>query len=190
MTTPLPALAAILAAMILACAPAARAELAAPTGPVVLTVVGAIAHANRGPMDPAVDKLMAYHEQTFEAGAAFDRAMLEALGMETRRLTLDSLPDEQTLEGPTLRRVLEAVGAAPARVTILALDGFATELDAKALAAHDWLLALNRNGHPLGLGDYGPAWLVFSPAAANGVATKDEAQLWPYQAFLIRVEGE
>jgi hypothetical protein len=165
----------IAAGSILGYAAAAEAELAAPEGPVVLTVVGDIANANRGPMDPTIDRLLDYHAQKFDAAAVFDLEMLEGLGMETRRFVLEGLPGVQELEGPPLAAVLEAVGAKPAQITIM---------------AHDWLVGLKRNGSYLGIGEFGPAWVAFSPAAADQVATVDESQMWPYQVFLIRVEGE
>lgn len=180
-------LAAILMAM--TCS-AVRAELAAPIGPVVLTVIGDVAHSNRGPMDPTADRLMGYHEREFETGAAFDLAMLEALGMETRKFTVGSMPGEQVLEGPTLAAVLGAVGADPSMIRAIALDGFQVELDAAALEAKDWLVGIKRNGDYLGIGDFGPSWLVFSPATEDSVARKEEAQTWPYQVFLIEVDAE
>lgn len=183
-------LVAIAAGPILTCAATAEAELAAPKGPVVLTVVGAIANANRGPMDPAVDKFLDYHAQKFEAAAVFDLDMLEGLGMETRRFVLEGLPGVQELEGPPLAAVLQAVGAQPAQISIMGLDGFVVELDAKALAAHDWIVGVKRNGGYLGIGGFGPAWVAFSPAAADQVATEDENQMWPYQVFLISVGSE
>ncbi len=181
----------VAAGLILGYAVAAKAELAAPKGPVVLTVVGDIANTNRGPMDPAVDRFLDYHEQKFEAAAAFDLQMLEGLGMRTRRFVLQGLPGVQELEGPPLAAVLKAVGARPAqiKITVLGLDGFAVELDAEKLEAHDWIVGVKRNGAYLGIGDFGPAWVAFSPAAADQVATDDEDQMWPYQVFLIRVDG-
>jgi hypothetical protein len=190
MMTSLRLLGAIAAGSILGYAVAAEAELAAPKGPVVLTVVGNIANVNRGPMDPAVDRFLDYHAQKFDEAAVFDLEMLEGLGMETRRFVLDGLPGVQELEGPPLSAVLEAVGAQPAQITIMALDGFTVDLDAKTLEAHDWLVGLKRNGGYLGIGGFGPAWVAFSPAAADQVATDDENQMWPYQVFLIRVEGQ
>jgi len=190
MKTPLRLSAALAACLILGYAVAAEAELAAPKGQVVLTVVGDIANANRGPMDPAVDRFLDYHAQKFGAAAAFDLGMLERLGMETRRFKLDGLPGVQVLEGPSLAAVLDAVGAQPAQISILGLDGFAAEIDAKTLEAHDWILGVKRNGAYLGIGGFGPAWVAFSPAAADQVATDDENQMWPYQVFLIRVDGK
>jgi hypothetical protein len=182
--------AAVAAALILGFATAAEAELAAPKGPVVLTVVGEIANTNRGPSDPAVDRFMDHHAQKFDSAAAFDLPMLEKLGMETRRFVLEGLPGVQKLEGPPLAAVLKAVGAKSARVSILALDGYEVELDAKDVEAHDWLVGVKRNDDYLGIGGFGPAWVVFSPAAADQVVTDEENQMWPYQVFLLRVEGE
>jgi hypothetical protein len=181
---------AVAAALILGCSAAAGAELTAPKGPVVLTVVGDIANANRGPSDPAVDRFLDHHEQKFDAAAAFDLQMLEGLGMETRQFVLEGLPGVQKLEGPPLAAVLEAVGAQSGKVSLLALDGFAVELDAKDVEAHDWLVGVKRNYDYLGIGGFGPAWMVFSPAAADQVVTDEENEMWPYQVFLLRVGSE
>ena len=180
----------IAAGVILGCSAAAAAELAAPKGPVVLTVVGDVANGNRGPSDPAVDRFFDHHAQKFDAAAVFDVQMLEGLGMETRQFVLEGLPGVQKLEGPPLAAVLEAVGAKSAGVSILALDGYAVELDPKDVEAHDWLVGVKRNDDYLGIGGLGPAWVVFSPAAADQVVTEEENQMWPYQVFLLRVEGE
>ena len=180
-------LAAVLVAM--TCS-AVRAELAVPTVPVVLTVIGDVAHSNRGPMDPTADRLMGYHEREFETGAGFDLSMLEALGMETRKFKIGSMPVEQVLEDPTIAAVLRAVGADPSMIRAIALDGFQVEVDAAALQAKDWLVGIKRNGDYLGIGDFGPGWLVFSPAAEDGGARKEEAQTWPYRVFLIEVDAE
>ena len=75
----------VAAAVILGCSAAAEADLAAPKGPVVLTVVGDIANANRGPSDPPVDRFLDHHAQKFDSAAAFDLQMLEALGMVAPR---------------------------------------------------------------------------------------------------------
>ena len=176
--------------MILGSSAGAGAELAAPKGPVVLTVVGDIANANRGPSDPAVDRFLDHHEQKFDAAAAFDLQMLEELGMETRQFVLKGLPGVQKLEGPPLAAVLEAVGAQSGKVSLLALDGYAVDLDAKDVEAHDWLVGVKRNDDYLGIGGFGPAWVVFSPAAADQVVTDEENEMWPYQVFLLRVGAE
>ena len=181
---------AVAAAVILCSSAGAAAELAAPKGPVVLTVVGDIANANRGPSDPAVDRFLDHHAQKFDAAAAFDLQMLEELGMETRQFVLKGLPGVQKLEGPPLAAVLEAAGAQSGKVSLLALDGYAVDLAAKDVEAHDWLIGVKRNDDYLGIGGFGPAWVVFSPAAPDQVVTDEENEMWPYQVFLLRVGGE
>jgi hypothetical protein len=183
-------LTAVAAGLLLGYAEAAKAELAAPQGPVVLTVVGDVANSNRGPMDPAVDRFLEYHSQKFDKAAAFDLQMLEGLGMEARSFKLEGLPGVQELEGPPLDAVLKAAGAQPGQISILGLDGFEVQFDDKTIEAHDWIVAVKRNGAYLGIGGFGPAWVAFSPAAADQVATDDENQMWPYQVFLIRVDGK
>src|SRR3546814_13399793 len=60
---------------------AGAAELAAPEGAVVVTVAGAIENTNRGAFDPDRDLFLKYHDRSFTKAAAFDRAMLEGLGL-------------------------------------------------------------------------------------------------------------
>ncbi len=170
-------------------ASAAHAQLTPPTGPVIITVVGDITHTNRGAFDPEIDKFFDFYQQEFNQAAAFDRMMLEDLGLETREFIMDGMTGLQELEGPTLEAVLNAVGAEPQTVAIMALDGYQAEIDSDTLSAHDWILGINRNGEPLSIGGFGPVWAVFSPAAEDKLASEEEAQLWPYAAFVVRVGG-
>ena len=168
----------IAAAVILGCSAAAGAELAAPKGPVVLTVVGDIANANRGPSDPAVDRFLDHHEQKFDAAAAFDLQMLEGLGMETRHFVLKGLPGCRSSRARRSPRFSKRWARNRGGFRS-ALDGFAVELDAKDVEAHDWLVGVKRNDDYLGIGGFGPAWVVFSPAAADQVVTDKENEMWP-----------
>ncbi len=169
----------------LALAMTARAGWAAdaPSGPVVITVAGAIQNANRGPVDPFDDTFFAYHEIAFERAFGFDRAALEALGMH--RITT-KYPGSETVieaEGPLLRDILAAAGATGDVAVVTALDGYAAEV---AIAdAAEAVLALRVDGRELGLGGRGPAWLVFPDDPA--LAERGDAQ-WVWAAFFVRVE--
>ena len=84
-----------------------------------------------------------------------------------------------------LRDVLKAAGAADGTVATVALDGFATELSPSDLAAEDWIVAIRENGRYLGIGQRGPAWVLYAPNGGNA-APEDEAR-WPWAVFLIEV---
>jgi hypothetical protein len=157
----------------------------APKGAVVLTVAGAIANANRGGIDPKLDGIFKYHEIRFDKAFAFDRAMLEALPQEEFRAQLPEGHEPATFKGPRLSAVLEMAGAhAGASIKTVALDGYVTELAAGDLDGRDWVLVLERNGRPFGLGGFGPAMLMEKPKSTK----VEEGAPWPWALFYVQVE--
>jgi hypothetical protein len=166
-------------------APAA-AEDAAPSGAAVLTVVGNIGQANRPPFDTFADPFFAYHERSFAKAYAFDLAMLEALGMHRATIAYEGWPRALEVEGPFLRDVLAAAGAAEGTVATVALDGFATELSPADLTAEDWIVAIKEGGRYLGIGQRGPAWVLYARRDGKTATAEDEAR-WPWAVFLIEV---
>jgi hypothetical protein len=174
-------------ALMLSPVAAPAGDLAAPGGPVVLTVTGKITRTNRGPFDDFEDAFLKYHERRFEKAAAFDRAMLEGLGMAEVVVRYDAWPKSYRFQGPWLKDVLAAVGAAPEGVTILALDGFAQEISKQDLDAYDWIVAIKRDGRFLDIGRHGPLWVVYGRRDGQAM-TEDDEQRWPWAAFLIDVQ--
>jgi hypothetical protein len=160
-------------------------DLAAPSGAVVLTIAGQIGVANRGPVDALSDSVLAYHEKSFEAAAEFDRAMLESLGTHEVELSFEEWPEAYRFSGPKLVDVLSAAGAQGRPITATALDGYAEEISADELASRDWIVALERNGRPLGIGGRGPLWIVYSIPGAS--ASHDDEARWPWAVFFIEV---
>ena len=85
--------------------------------------------------------------------------MLEGLGMVRTVIKAKPWPHAITLEGPRLRDVLAAAGWNGSKITTVALDGFAVEISAADIAAHDWILALRRMGPISELAGTGrPGW--------------------------------
>ncbi len=155
-------------------------------GPALLTVAGAITNSNRPAFDPHVDAFFGAHEQAFDKAFAFDRAALEALPQVALRATAEMWPATVAAKGPRLRDVLAAAGAAPdATVTLVALDGYAVVLDANARASATWVLAIDANGAPLGIGGRGPTWLLFD--TGDAVAGENIEARWAWSVFLIEV---
>ena len=163
------------------------ADLIEPTGPAVLTIVGAIEASNRGPYDANEDKFFGYHEYTFDKAVAFDVAMLEALGMQTAEIGYEGWPAPIRFEGPLLSDLLDAVGAHGSTVTAVALDGYAERIEGSEIAAYRWILATRRNGDFMAIGGHGPTWLVYDRGPDHRYTEDDEAR-WPWAVFLIVVE--
>lgn len=133
-------------ALLLAAAfgPTARASgLAPPTGPVILTISGRLGVFNR------------------ENTAQFDRAALEALGMESFTTSTPWFDGPQTFEGVPMARIMRTVGAQGTVVTAIALNDYSTEIPMSDFARYNVLLALKRNGEYMRVRDKGPLFIVY-----------------------------
>ena len=166
--------------------PSHAAEPATPTGQVVLTIAGNIATSNRPGFDDFEDGFLKYHDKSFTRAVAFDLAMLEALGMQSVTIDIDAWPKPARFEGPWLKDVLAAAGAAGKDVTLFALDGFGSELSAADVAAFDWIVGVKRDGRYLDIGQRGPLWVVYKRRDGKPVTDEDE-QRWPWATFYIEV---
>jgi hypothetical protein len=177
---------------LLAAFPALAADTGgAPADMVVLTISGAIAKTNRGAPQPGKDSLFAKRDIKFERAFAFDRAMLKSLKQGTVTAQPAPLTKPATFTGPLLKDVLAAVGAERKKVSFVALDGYASWLDADDIDGSDWILALDADGVPLGLGEQGPIWVLDSPVTGDSqeAAQRAAAQQahWNWSVFYMRV---
>lgn len=137
---------------------------ALPDGPALLTVTGALAHANRGPFDPVLDQMMHKHGVSFRKAWVFDEAALRALPALTIRPTLEYDGKTHTLRGPLLTDVLARAGARLEDKTVLvlrAVDGYNVELPLAQARARRFILATHVDGKPMPLGGLGPLWAVY-----------------------------
>ena len=121
----------------------AAEPLAKPSGPVILTVTGAISRTN-GP-----------------GRAEFDQKMLEALGIERLATSSDWTDGKPVFEGVPGRKLLEAVGAHGKTLSAIALNDYAVDIPADDFATYPVLLALRMNGQALTPRDKGPIWIVY-----------------------------
>ena len=132
----------------------------APRDMVLLTVSGMIGNTNRGPLDQKRDSLLASQKADFKSAFAFDRAMLLALPQGSVTAQPSEFDKPATFKGPQLREVLGRVEAAKVKVTFVAVDGYSGWLTPEDIDSSDWILALEADGVPLGLGQQGPLWLI------------------------------
>jgi hypothetical protein len=165
----------------------AAADLPAPEGAVVVTVAGNIRNTNRGAFDPEKDLFLKYHEVSFEKAAAFDRAMLEALGLHEVEIAFEGWAEPVRLQGPRLKDLVEAVGGEGQTVSLMALDGYASEIAWADLEALDWIVGIRQDGRDLGLGQRGPLWVVYSYPDGRKLTAEDELR-WPWATFYIEIK--
>lgn len=140
-----------------------------PTGPVLLTVTGAITQTNVG------------------NSAQFDREMLLALG--TRDIDTHTIWTEgvQQFSGVPLKALADAVGISGGTLTAIAVNDYATDIPYSDVADDSALLALMRNGEPMSVRDKGPIWLVypFDSDARFRAETYNARSIWQ----LTRIEA-
>lgn len=117
--------------------------LAAPSGPVILTVDGSITVTN------------------VDGTAQFDRDMLSALGMKKLVTSSPFEPGMHTFEGVLLSDVLSRVGASGETITAKALDGYEIDMPMIDPQTYPVLLATTWNGKIMRIRDKGPIWIVY-----------------------------
>jgi hypothetical protein len=133
-------------------------------GPALLTVTGAIAKTNRGPLDPVLDQMMHKQGLAFSKAWTFDYAALLQLAPQTIRPTLEYDAKPHTLRGPLLLDVLAQAGAKVGDKTVLvlrAVDGYNVELSGAQARARRVIVATHIDGNPMPLGGLGPLWAVY-----------------------------
>lgn len=143
---------------------AAFAKSATASGPVLLTVTGAIGKGNRGPLDPALDQLMKKHGVKFDKAHTFDTAALDALPGVTIRPTLEYDAQVHTLRGPLLADIVSATGSPLGdnnKLLLRAIDGYAATVTAAEARKYRFIIATRIDGKPLPLGGLGPCWAVY-----------------------------
>ncbi len=174
----------------LALAMAAALVLAAPAmadGPVLVTVTGAVANVNRGPVDPEMDKLFAFTEVAFDKAMEFDLDTLAGLPQVTITTDFPMGGPTVSFEGPLLADVLAAAGASGETVTIQAMDGYAVEAPLSEMVDKGAVVALRRDGKALGIGGFGPTQIVF-PRSDRADLVDMNDDWWIWQIYHIKVE--
>lgn len=129
--------------MLCAVSPISAAEIAAPKGPVVLTVSGKISNSN-GP-----------------AGVSLDAAMLAAL---PSRVTITDTPwysSKTRFEGPLGAALLDLVGATGTMLRVTALNDYVVEIPVADLRRWPVILATKINDKPISVREKGPIFVIY-----------------------------
>ena len=157
--------------IVIAPAGAAWAQaLPQPAGEVILTVAGDIENRNS------------------PQGAVFDRAMLEALGLERLRTSspwTDGVPE---FEGVPARAVMQAVGARGERVVASALNDYQVDIPLQDFVDYPVLFALRMDGQELTVRDRGPIWIVYPRDDYPELRNERVNARWVWQLSGLTVE--
>jgi hypothetical protein len=153
-------------------APAAASDLRSPG---LLTVSGAITRANRGPLDPAFDRLFAQHGARFDRAWVLDAALLARLPSVAVTPTLEYDGKPHKLAGPLLGSVLKQAGVATdaaMKVTMRGFDGYTASVSLAEARATGFIVASTLDGAPMALGGLGPLWALHDPDRVPALKAK------------------
>lgn len=123
--------------------PAMAAVLPSPSGKKILSITGKIANTNDG------------------GEAAFDRPMLEALGITSIETSSPWYDGITTFEGIRMDALMRFAGASGDTVTAVALNDFSTDIPISDFSRYGVLLALKRDGNYMPIRDKGPLFIVY-----------------------------
>lgn len=182
---------AVLAALPVASVQAAQQPV---RGPVLLTVSGSIAKGNRGPLDPALDQMMAKHGVRFDKALALDTAALGRMPAVQIKPTLEYDGKVHALSGPLVSTILEAAGVPASSAVVLglrAVDGYNVAISLADIQRYRMIIATHMDGEPLGLGGLGPQWAVYDADRLEDFKTlplKQRFGLCPWGVYHIDVK--
>ncbi len=118
-------------------------SLSAPTERPILTISGKIGVTNK------------------DGTAQFDRAMLESLGLVTIETASPWYEGKVKFEGVSLDKLMKQVEAKGDRISVIALNDYATEIPMADFKKYNVILALKRNGEYMPVRDKGPLFIVY-----------------------------
>jgi hypothetical protein len=161
-------------------------EAPPPKDMVLLTVSGLITKTNRGAFHPKRDSLLALQKIGFDKAFAFDRPTLLSLPQGEVKAQPPEFDKPATFKGPYLRELLQFLETAKVKISFVAVDGYTGYLEPEDIDHSDWILALEADGVPLGIGQQGPIWLI-NTRAAGEKASDDHHGHWVWALIYMKV---
>jgi hypothetical protein len=170
------------------------AVAAAPSGPVLLTISGAIQNVNRGALDPALDQMMAKQKLRFSRALALRFEDLLRLPPVQIRPTLEYDQRPHTLAGPLLSDVIAATRPeVPDPLLILrAVDGYAASIKLSQATSSRFIVATHLDGQPMALGGLGPLFAIYDAdrdPRAQGKTLSQRFVQCPWGMYHVEVRG-
>ena len=92
---------------------------------------------------------------------SFDRAALEAIGLETVETVTPWYTGKMKFEGVAMAKLLGAVGAQGTSVTVTALDDYVSTIPIEDFTKYRVILAMKRNGTDMAVSDKGPLFVIY-----------------------------
>lgn len=149
---------------------ATAADLATPSGKVILTVSGNIANTNA------------------DGKALFDRQMLEALGVSELTVETAWTDGRPTFSGVVGSKILDAVGAEGTTVVARAINDYKVEIPVSDLRRYPVLFAMQQDGRNMRVRDKGPIWIIYPRETYPELDTEQYKDRWIWQLEAIHIK--
>ena len=117
--------------------------LDAPSGPIILTVTGRIAHKNAA------------------EGAEFDHEMLTSLPVSVIRTHTPWTDGVTEFRGVPLADLLEVVGASPGVLHAVGLNDYSVDIPTGDASTAGPIVAYERDGRLMSVREKGPLWIMY-----------------------------
>ena len=92
---------------------------------------------------------------------SFDRAALEAIGLETVETVTPWYTGKMKFEGVAMAKLLGTVGAQGTSVTVTALDDYVSTIPIEDFTKYHVILTMKRNGTDMAVSDKGPLFVIY-----------------------------
>ena len=148
----------------------AAGELEGPTGPVLLTISGAIENTNG------------------DGTAAFDLDMLRALGATDVTTETIWTPGTITFTGVELKTLLDHVGATGSEIDATAINDYTVVIPVSDAVEEGPIVAYEMDGKLMSRRDKGPLWLIY-PYSSNAEYRTEviySRSIWQLDRMAIR----
>lgn len=102
----------------------------------------------------------------------FDRAALEALGLETIETTTIWSEGLQSFEGVSLARLAREIGAQEGTLLATAINDYTVEIPLTDAVENGPIIAMSLNGEEMSVRDKGPLWVIYPYDASADYRTE------------------
>jgi hypothetical protein len=144
-------------------------SLPAPQERVILEVTGKISNTNAGNR------------------AQFDLPMLESVGISRRQTATAWTEGQPVFEGVLMRDLLNKVGAAGEKVTVVALNDYKVDIPMSDFKNFPVILAYRMDGQALRVKDKGPLWIIYPADEFPELNNKQTQNKWVWQVKEIQI---
>jgi hypothetical protein len=164
----------------------ARAEQGCGKGLVILTIAGLAGAPNRKPFDAKRDPFFDHNSLNFQNARTFSSSDLSALPQRTVQANVYG--SDIVAKGPSLHDVLAAASPLDTAKTarLSALDSYAAEILMADIQNQQWVLAMEADGEPFAIGNFGPLYAM-RQLPAGEQKTEEESNKWVHSIYYIEL---